>query len=106
MLLGAPAWSVNDPMRPPFFDGASSKGPKPIVRPLRLSMVLFGRDRKVAVLNGHTVKVGDSVMGYRVLRIERDHIVVSKKGQIKEVSLGNPQQRGKTQVNNHKEGGQ
>lgn len=101
LLLALPAWSLNDPMRPPFYDGASNSSPTQVVRPLELSMILFANDRKVAVLNGQTVKVGESVMGYRVLRIDRDRVVVSKKGRVKEVLLGNSQQRGKTTIKNH-----
>jgi len=69
-------------------------------KPLALSMILTANDRKVAILNGQSVQAGDSVAGYRVVRIKDDRVVVTRKGKVKEVMLGKPQQRNKIKVVN------
>lgn len=99
LLLAGPGHALNDPMRPPFFDGSGNKENPVVNRPLLLSMILTAAERRVAVLNGQSVQVGDEVDGYRVLRIERQKVVVSHKGKVKEVFLGAPQQQ-KTRVSN------
>lgn len=94
------AMALNDPMKPPFFDGSSSGQAEEVVRPLRLSMVLMADDHRVAILNGQSVGVGESVDGHRVLRIDRNKVVVSRKGKVKEIRLVGATQRDKTQVTN------
>ena len=96
------AHALNDPMRPPFFDGGSSgeNTKEQPNQPLELSMILAGNERKVAILNGVALGVGENVDGYRLLRIDSDRVVVSRKGRVKEVFLGKPQQQNKTQVGN------
>jgi hypothetical protein len=99
-LTSQMAAALNDPMKPPFFDGSSTAQAKEVVRPLRLSMVLMSDSHRVAILNGQSVGVGESVDGHRVLRIDRNKVVVSRKGKVKEIHLGGATQRDKTQVSN------
>ncbi len=100
LLISGHGYALNDPMRPPFFDGSGNSETREVSRPLQLSMILMAAERRVAVLNGKTVQVGEDVDGYRVLRIERHKVVVSHKGKLKEVFLGSPQEQ-KTSVSNH-----
>ena len=102
LVLPFHSWALNDPMRPPFFDGgnAGDSTKEKANQPLVLSMILNGSDRKVAILNGSAISVGENVDGYRLLRIDDDRVVVSRKGRVKEVLLGKPQQRNKTLVGN------
>lgn len=103
ILISLPVWAVNDPMRPPFFDGSQSTTKNVSkAKPLTLSMILNAGDRKAAVINGKSVQVGETISGYRVLRIDAERVVVSRKGKVKEVYLGKPQQRNKTKVANRK----
>lgn len=102
VFSGGSAWAVNDPMRPPFFDGSSSQQRVQPSEPLVLSMVLFSNKRKVAVINGKSVRVGETVAGHRVLRIDANRVVVSRKGKVKEIPLGQPEQQNKTVINNQR----
>ena len=93
VLLSCLLWSgqsvaLNDPTRPPSFEEASAPAAKESKLPLTVSMILLAKDRRVAVLNGQSLQVVESVDGYRVLRIERSKVVVSHKGKVKEVFLG------------------
>lgn len=102
LLFAGFANALNDPMRPPFFDGSgqSSSDKKP-VSALKLTMVLHAGNRQVAVVNGETVQVGESVAGYRVLSIKKDRVVVSHQGKLKELMLLKPEQRLKMKPANH-----
>lgn len=104
VLLSCLFWSghsvaLNDPTRPPSFEGPAKTAAKEVKLPLTVSMILLAKDRRVAVLNGQSLQVGQSVDGYRVLRIERSKVVVSHEGKVKEVFLGTAEQS-KTTVSN------
>ena len=95
--------ALNDPMKPPFFDGdASRTDQKTAARPLKLSMLLIAPGRKVAVINAQSVMVGDSVDGYRVLRIDENKVVLSGRGKVKELYLGGDDNTQKTKVENQR----
>lgn len=97
-------WAVNDPMRPPFFDGSTKKSVKvSSLKPLVLTMILNSNQRKVAVINGVSVQEGDTVAGHRVVKIAQQKVVVARKGKVKDIFLGKPQQRGKTKVSSRSE---
>ena len=87
LLLPVLGWAQSDPMKPPFFDGSSDKAEVKAARSVKLSMVLIAPGRKVAVIDGKSVTVGDSVSGYRVLRIDEGKVVLSGRGKIKELFL-------------------
>jgi MSHA biogenesis protein MshK len=64
------AKALSDPTRPGSYvtqDAAS----KP-VEALRLESVLIARDRRVAVINGKTCRVGDNINGARLVAINAD----------------------------------
>jgi len=87
LLLGgvfgvASAKTLHDPLRPSSY----SAGNQPVQErkveqePVwRLTAVLISDSRLVAIINGQTVRVGDSLEGYRVKVIERDQVVLVKK---------------------------
>lgn len=60
---------ASDPMRPLVTQFSASAKPLPVVSGLKLSSILYSQQRKVAVINGSTVKVGDRVGGYLVKTI-------------------------------------
>ncbi|MDX1695082.1 MAG: hypothetical protein R3208_15050 [Ketobacteraceae bacterium] len=102
MMLPGHCYALNDPMRPPFFDGSGSANAPEINRPLVLSMVLIANERRVAVINGKSVLVGDEVDGHRLLRIDRNKVIVSRKGKVKEIYMGTKPQEQNTTVSNQK----
>ena len=44
---------------------------------LTLSGILWDADQPMAILNGQIVRVGETVEGYRVLEIAKDHVTVT-----------------------------
>lgn len=100
IVLAPPVWGAGDPMRPIFFDAKVSGEKTSTAKPLMLSMILHANDRQVAVINGRSVKVGDSVSGYRVMAIKKNQVVVARRGKTKKIALGKPKQRNKIKVAN------
>jgi hypothetical protein len=66
-LSGAPAYaqSINDPTRPADYKTADAEQTD-----LVLGAILIAPQRRIAVINDQTVKVGDYVAGYQVVAIE------------------------------------
>ncbi|MBI5641415.1 MAG: hypothetical protein HZA17_13425 [Nitrospirae bacterium] len=52
---------------------AKAAGPAP-----RVSMIVVGEGRKIALVNGHVVREGDSVGGMRISRIEKQRILITQ----------------------------
>jgi MSHA biogenesis protein MshK len=75
VLLCLVAWhdavALNDPTRPSGYAAPAGVAAKP-GEVLRLESVLIGRDRRVAVINGKTCSVGDSIDGARLVAIHAD----------------------------------
>ena len=78
----APAQALQDPTRPPAAlmagQGASGQAAAPAVeRGPQLQSVLIARQpggRHVAVIDGETLRLGDSFRGARVARIEQNEV--------------------------------
>ena len=62
-----------DPMRPSWSLPAGPAAEMPSGA-LRVSAVFISGERRIAVVNGQRVRVGDSVAGAYVSRIERDRV--------------------------------
>ena len=45
---------------------------------MHLESVLYGPERQIAVINGQVLRVGDSVDGARLLRIEADKVTLQR----------------------------
>lgn len=71
--------ALNDPTRPPS-RRSSSKSPKKIVATptvrLELTSILVAPERRVAVINGRPVQVGERIGEYRVMDIQFDVVLV------------------------------
>jgi MSHA biogenesis protein MshK len=82
LLLALPAdgLEIVDPTRPQ--DGARDGE-----RPLLLQSVLVSETRRVAVINGRTLQVGDRVDGARVTRIEPGSVWLQRDGDITRLDL-------------------
>lgn len=97
---------VQDPMQPPAFalkqfrlaklkqqrGGATVKNTavkKSVRKPLQLSSILIGKARKVAIINGRSLVVGDSIEDAKVVKISKDRVSLRRKGKTVNLMLNN-----------------
>ncbi len=78
------AQALADPTRPP--DARASREPREPSR-TGLQSILLSPERKLAVIDGQTVKVGDRVGQARVLAIDVDSVRLSEGGTVKTMRL-------------------
>ncbi|MEX0732043.1 MAG: hypothetical protein WED00_16930 [Aquisalimonadaceae bacterium] len=77
LLLSVPVAAQHDPTRPPAGFGSQEPvvervpGTLPIV-----TAILRAANRRLALIDGEMVGVGDTVAGGSVVRIERDHVLL------------------------------
>lgn len=78
-MLGASSTSVvalRDPTRPPADPTISRSAESHTVQHWNLSSILISPQRRIAVINGRSLQVGQSLAGARVLSIEADQVVL------------------------------
>lgn len=75
----APAEELVDPTRPVAFV-ASQNGPRQAEKKLQLQAIYVGEKRREAVINGRTVKVGDTVEQVKILAIGPGRVSYAKNG--------------------------
>ncbi len=73
LSLGQSAWALSDPTRPPQAREAS-RAAAPARPHWSVSSVMIAPGRRLAVVNGRTVGVGDRVGGARVLAVLTDGV--------------------------------
>lgn len=76
--MGQAAWALSDPTRPP-----STPDPRhaPAARPhWRVTSVMIAPARRVAVVNGRLVRVGDRVGGARVIAVLPEGVRLQRGG--------------------------
>ena len=75
-------WSMKDPTRPSSYrySAVESKG-------LNLESVLISEQRKVAVINGTAVSVGEEIGGAKVVAIEKNNVRVNQHGKTVTLTL-------------------
>lgn len=73
-LSNVPA--LEDPTRPLDL-GTVETRPASVVSVPTLTSILVGKERKLAVIDGHLMSEGERIQGIRVLKIYRDRAVVS-----------------------------
>ncbi len=80
-----PAQELIDPMRP-----APYRAPTPVTAEqqqaemhseLQLTAILKGSQRRVAVINGEVLQVGQQIQGYRLIDIDARQVRLQKDGQ-------------------------
>jgi hypothetical protein len=86
--------SMNDPMQPPEYSASSSVVEELMDSELNLQMILISPSRKFAVLNNKTVTEGGMVSGAKIISIEKEHIVVKRKGKVFDLRLNSVKNRG------------
>jgi hypothetical protein len=54
---------------------------------LKLTGIIFNQKNSIALINGHTIAVGDRINGVRVTKIERDRVSLEWNGHVKVLVL-------------------
>ncbi|MGK0440988.1 MAG: MSHA biogenesis protein MshK [Pseudohongiellaceae bacterium] len=73
-------WGLADPTRPPIFGEQAAKS-----TPFRLNSLLISDERKVAIVNGQSVSIGEMVNGARVVYIDNNKVKLNKNGEVIEL---------------------
>ncbi|MCW8886860.1 MAG: general secretion pathway protein GspB, partial [Motiliproteus sp.] len=80
---------AKDPTRPPGRLAVAS-GAEPIAATYQVGSVIIGGGRKLAVVNGQRVMVGDQVDGAKVVGIKADTVVLHVEGEYKRYTINKP----------------
>lgn len=87
VTLTAQSDEVHDPTRPKDFDANTMKsivkGVSSSQNSLTLQGVMDKKSGKVAIISGQLVAIGDVVSGYKLEKINNDHVVLTKSGKHK-----------------------
>lgn len=86
LLAPASRAELADPTRPNFGVGPAQDAGSPAAA-LTLSAVFISGDTRIAVVNGRRVRVGETVGGATVSRIERDSVSFTRGDRTFSVSL-------------------
>lgn len=79
--IPAVAGEVKDPTRPPSLTPAVAPAAAPsATRPWRLSSVLISPDRRVAVIDGNVLRLGERIDGAELVEIQ-SHAVKLRRGE-------------------------
>src|SRR5258706_8478563 len=77
-LSSAGAQGLSDPTRPPGSGSLESAGEAPQAAALQLQSILLSPQRKIAVINGQTVKIGERVGDATLLAISETGVVLKR----------------------------
>ena len=82
-----------DPTRPPGGSGAGSAAEESKEEaeggdPLKLESLLVGAGRRVAIISGQSVRVGERIRGFTVQNILRREVVLADGGETRVLRLG------------------
>lgn len=72
----APAAEFADPTRPTYVQNDDAAQAENVRKKYRLSSILVGEQRKLAVINGQRVREGDRVGNAKVTRISRSSVTL------------------------------
>ncbi len=84
--VGAAAAELADPTRPTRTLPATPGSPQAAAA-LRVSAIFISGERRIAVVNGRSVRVGETIGGATVRRIERDRVSFLRGGRTFSVTL-------------------
>jgi MSHA biogenesis protein MshK len=84
VVLAAHAQALRDPTRPPDFSAAA---PEVEATVSALQSVLISPGRRVAVISGRTVAVGDQVGNAKVISIREGEVVLREGGETRTLKL-------------------
>ena len=99
------AEDIRDPMKPPEFAlqkfrlaklkktnqpaKAKSNVSRRVAKPLLLTSILIGQNRKVAIINDKMLVVGDRIGKAKLVRVNKDSVQLVKNGKRIELKLNN-----------------
>lgn len=97
------AQELRDPMQPPpfalqkFREAKWAKQPKkpqvvkekPVQAPMRLTEIIYSKDRQVAIIDDQLVVVGDKIRDARLVKLTRESARLVRKGKVITLSLNN-----------------
>jgi len=55
---------------------------KPVVKAMHLTSILYSSERKIAIIDDQTLKVGDAIRNARLIKINKGSVRLVKKGKI------------------------
>jgi MSHA biogenesis protein MshK len=76
-----------DPMKPPGFGVSAGKASDKRASSYQVFQILHGEQRKIALVNGNWVSVGDSVAGARVVAINKDAVILTVAGKKQRIAV-------------------
>jgi len=78
VFASTPAAALQDPTKPPGNDATAPES-QPL-RSLSLDSIVYGQDRKVAVIDGEALREGQGINGIHVRKIHKDRVEVLDRG--------------------------
>ena len=60
---------------------------KSVVKPMRLTSILISPERKIAIIDDYTLRVGDAIRNAKLIKINKHSVRLVKKGKIIELLL-------------------
>ena len=97
------AAEIRDPMEPPAFAlqkfrqakwksankvvKKATVVKKLVVKSMRLTSILISPERKIAIIDDQTLRVGDAIRSAKLIRINKDSVRLVKKGKIIDLRL-------------------
>ena len=74
IFLSAVIFANRDPTRPP--DAYLNREPQSAAntKSLTLNAIIISKSQRVAVIDGKTMKVGDTIQNKKIIKIESDHV--------------------------------
>ena len=93
LFVSLPVAALQDPTKPPGTEAPGGRSQP--VRSLSLDSIVYGQDRKVAVIEGEALREGQGANGIRVRKIHQDRVEVLDRGNARTLYLDKlPQVRG------------
>lgn len=87
-LMGGSVFAAQDPTAPLGWQAPTQKSrTQKVYKPVLQSVLCDEYSRCSAIINGRNVSVGQSVSGYRVIKIYPDSVVVSRGGKQSRLAL-------------------
>lgn len=68
--------ALTDPTQPSYYRDASKK------QSLHLESILFGENRRVAVINGKALTEGDRIGSAKIISITKDNVKLKRSGEL------------------------
>lgn len=97
------AQELRDPMQPPPFalqkfrqaqwakktSATKTKVDKPKQKPLKLTEIIYSKDRKIAIIDDQMLVVGDRIRDAKLVRLTRESARLVSKGKVINLNLNN-----------------